>query len=172
MIKKSLVMLVLGMGMFYSTGCTSVMSYKYSADEIAQKRILASGNKAATDAMRMGVSPQSALKVIPLEGGAGLMLDITALDALSEHPWRQLGAAILDGAMTYGTYKFGENQGWWGSGNTSDVNDSSKKNDINITGDGNHTTIVTGDGNTTSSNDNKSSGGDSGSGDGGAGTTN
>lgn len=141
--KKIISFLMLIVIVVISNGCASYMSYRYSQDEIAQRRIFSSNNNNAKEAIAFGVSPRNALQIVPLQGGAALMVDIGAIDAIAENPWRQLGAAIIDGAAAYTTYAVGERQGWWGS--TSGANSPSMQ--ININGNGNIVNINTGDSN-------------------------
>lgn len=79
--KKILIVLAVLVIAAVSSGCASVASYKASADEI------------------------SAIKAAELSGGgAGVGIDVTSLNALTLHPVRQLGAAVLDAGVIYGTY--------------------------------------------------------------------
>ena len=87
---------------FTLTGCTSLWSLQCSKDEILRNRILASGDQDAIKALRSGVREDVCIRAVTLDGGAGVGVDVSNLDALTEHPWRQLGAAILDAGMTAG----------------------------------------------------------------------
>ena len=118
---KSVVVIALLGSMIISSGCTSLIRYSYSKDELIQKRIIASGDQKAIDSLRMGVSPR-VIKVTAVPGGAMVgvdLLDPSTWEVLSQHPWQQLGLGILDAGMSFGTYKLGENQGWWGKNDTS-----------------------------------------------------
>lgn len=154
----TIVMMIAMIGiMGLSTGCMSIWSYKCSEEEIAQKRLAASGDKNAISMYRSGIPARRAIKAIPMKDGIGIGLDITALDAISEHPWRQAGAALLDAAIGYGAYKIGEDQGWWGSND--DNSDSNNSSNGGNTSGGNTTVIeVNGDGNTINSSGDDNSG--------------
>jgi len=137
----TVIVLIIAMTLF--SGCASYLSYQSSQEEIARERVIASGNKDAMDAVKMGVPANQALKAVPIPGGAGIAIDVTNLDALKKHPWRQLGAALLDLGLMYGTYE-----------GVRYLNDESKDDDddkssIRVTGDGNevNVTTVNGDGN-------------------------
>jgi hypothetical protein len=84
------------------TGCTSLWSLQCSKDEILRNRILASGDQDAIHALRSGAREDVAIRAVRLSEGVGVGVDVSNLDALTEHPWRQLGAAILDAGMTAG----------------------------------------------------------------------
>lgn len=46
-----------------------------------------------------------AIKATQLSGGgAGIGIDVSALEAITVHPWLQLGAAAVDAGMIYGGY--------------------------------------------------------------------
>ena len=112
---KRIIMMVVVMALF--TGCASMYSANCTRNEIATKRILTSGNTESINALRLGVPPQAALqafRVQPLGNGEGnlqgaiLGVDIANLDVFIEHPWRTIGAALLDGASAYVTYLLAE----------------------------------------------------------------
>jgi hypothetical protein len=42
-----------------------------------------------------------AIKAVELRDGCGIGFDILCIDAIKEHPWKQLGAAILDAIILY-----------------------------------------------------------------------
>lgn len=134
---------VIVLASLFLNGCASYLSYQYSKEELATKRICASGSKEAMDALKNGVSPQSALKLVPTQGGAFLMFDVTASDALIQHPYRQIGAAVLDAATGYGIYLLGENNEWWGD--VSDDEDNTPSIQVNNTGNENTIVVITGD---------------------------
>ncbi|MFH0907183.1 MAG: hypothetical protein V1929_00270 [bacterium] len=46
-----------------------------------------------------------AIKATQLDGGAGIGIDISAVQALTEHPFLQLGAAVVDAGLIYGGYR-------------------------------------------------------------------
>jgi len=77
--------------MVFANGCMSYAVYKGSQRKVAERKALASGNEAAVKAIRLG------------DDGVGVGIDVTNLEALTERPWLQLGAALLDAAIVYGT---------------------------------------------------------------------
>ena len=85
-------------------GCASYMSYNASKQEIYSNRVYASGDANAMKAMNMGAEPRVAIHAIKQEGVFGLAVDLTAMDTITQHPWRQLGAAVLDAGIAYGSY--------------------------------------------------------------------
>ena len=126
-----------------STGCASYLSAAYSADELATNRIMASGNKDAIRALNTGVAPRSAIKAVALDNGAGIGVDLFSLDTLEIHPWRQLGAALVDAGTLYGSYMGVKSI----SGNnnkqeTTAINGNGNAN-VNVTSSGSGTTSVT-----------------------------
>ena len=99
-----------------SNGCiTTYLSAKASQREIATERIVASRDKAANDALTMGVPPETAIRAIKMEGGVGIGVDLFDWETLTKHPVRQLGAAALDAALLYGAYSLTQS----GNDNTS-----------------------------------------------------
>jgi len=79
--------------------------------------------------------------------GASLGVNLFALDQVRAHPWMTAGAAVVDAAMIYGVYALGDDQGWWGSSDSTGKSEGSGavgndgntgvQVDANITGDGN-----------------------------------
>jgi hypothetical protein len=68
-----------------NTGCASYAVMKSSQRELQQ---------------------QKALKAVKLgEAGAGIGVDVTALEALTYQPLMQVGAAVLDAGLIYGAYR-------------------------------------------------------------------
>ena len=126
-----------------STGCASYMSYSASQKEIYRSRVYASGDADAVKAMNMGTEPRMAIQAIKEPGVFGLAINLSALDTIGQHPWRQLGAAAVDAATIYGGYlvydKYigGDDNSNGGGGNTSGGDN------IVINGDGN--IVKTGD---------------------------
>jgi len=153
---KKLIIGVFAMAMVvYMTGCASYMSYSASQNEIAKERILASGDVDAANALRAGVPAKQAIHAVKLgNNGVGLAIDITSMDALKKHPWRQLGAGVLDAALMYGAYEGidaldddDDKPGNSGSGTSVNLTDSNN-NTINI---------VNGDNNDSNNDDNQAS---------------
>lgn len=107
-----------------SSGCMSYMVMENSKKEIKRSR-------SAIQAQDLG------------NGAVGIGFDVGNLEALKEHPWKQLGAAIVDAGLLYGGYvavKELDDD----SGSSSDKSD----NNIIVNGNGNVTTIVQGNNNT------------------------
>jgi len=104
-------------------GCASYMVMQNSKEKLARTKAYATNNQAAIRAIDLG------------EGAAGIGIDINNLDAITEHPWKQLGAALLDLASFYGAYK--------GAEKLNDSNKSSTPTDDtkDITINGNDTVI-------------------------------
>jgi hypothetical protein len=122
-------------------GCLSAWSYKCSADEIKRERIFASGNQRAMSLLTAGASEDTAIRAVALDnGGAGIGLDVSNMQALGKHPFRQIGAAILDAGMLYGGY-VGVKSLNDSSSNDNDKNAGRDNNDININGSGNNVNV-------------------------------
>jgi hypothetical protein len=111
--------------LIFSNGCASYMVMQNSKEKIARTKAYASNNQAAIRAIDLG------------EGAVGIGIDINNLEALTEHPWKQLGAALLDLASFYGAYKGAEklNDPNKSTTNPSTTPDNTK--DFNITGNNN-----------------------------------
>jgi len=147
--KKLFLMLILIVISNYLTGCMSYLSYTASKNEVARNRIYASGDKTAIRLVNSGVPAERAIFAVPLgkgdneNFGVGLALDLTAMDAVAQHPWRQLAAGVADAAAGFAIY-YGVEQ------YTDNSNDSSTDSQTgNGTGDGDvNNVIVDGDGNT------------------------
>jgi len=157
MFKNIVIVSVLGM-MLLNSGCASYLSYKASKNEIAQNRIAALNDKDAIKAINMGVAPVDAIRAVRLDNnGVGIGVDISNLDALTQHPLRQLGSALLDAALTYGAVQ--GIQSATAGGNNSSRNTS---NSINVQ-NADHTTVTITDSanhsNTSSATDNHSGNG-------------
>lgn len=153
--KRFIVLMVLASLICFSGGCASVASYNASKREIALERIHASGNTDAIRAVNAGISPDRALKIIPVDSGNGvdgaiLAIDIGSVDAVMRHPFRQVGAAVVDAGTVYLTIEgvrylngdetiFGQQEG--GSPGSGDVNATvnNSQNTVIITGDNNQT---------------------------------
>ena len=136
--KKMFTAVMVGMVVMMASGCASYMSFDASRNEIVRERAFASGNEAAIKAVNMG-------------NAVGIGIDVLNIDAITKHPWRQLGAAILDAGMIYGATVGVESINDSGS-------DDTKATGINIvtTGNGNSTTVNTGDNNSNVGNPNYS----------------
>lgn len=125
---KQLVKIIVMLSVLVSlTGCASYLSYEASKNEIKKNRIYASGD-------------EKAIKAFAVDGGAGVAINVNALDALTEHPIRQLGAAILDAGLVYGAKvlvdKYEEDNS--NKDKTVVIQNSGDNNNINVnTGDAN-----------------------------------
>jgi hypothetical protein len=82
-----------------------------------------------------------------MDGGAGIGIDISNLDALTEQPLLQIGAALLDALLIYGTYEGVR------SLDSDDGGNGKAGNDVEITGDGNDVVIIEGDNNDSNADD-------------------
>jgi len=126
---KLILCIVFGFMMVSSSGCVSYLSYKDSQREIVGRRVAASGNENAIRAYAMGDT-------------VGIGINVLAYEALTEHPWRQLGAAILDAGTL-----------WVLSEGIQELNSNRSKsrdsNGVTINGEGNNVTIVNNSDNTT-----------------------
>jgi len=145
MFKNILFVAMVGM-LFLTNGCASYLSYKASKNEIAQNRIAASGDKDAIRAVNLGVAPVEAIRAIKIDNGVGISVDISNLDALTEHPLRQLGAALLDAALTYGAYQGIQSLNAGGDSNVENINTTLNVNNADhtsVTVDNSHTTTTT-----------------------------
>jgi len=102
-----------------SSGCVSSYVYTGSKEQIAQRRLMASGDEQAINMFKSGVSARQAIKIIPANNnGFAFAVDIMAVDTLKERPLLQFGAAVLDAAGTWGLYRLGEHNNW-GQGSSS-----------------------------------------------------
>ena len=104
-----------------SSGCASYLSYQASQNEIIGQRVVASGDDMAIKAFRSGNT-------------VGIGINVLATDTLTKHPMRQLGAALLDLAMMYGTYE-----------GVKSLDDGGSENDdrsVAVSGDNNNVTII------------------------------
>ncbi len=156
--------LVMGV-LFWCSGCASYLSYQASENEIYKERIYASGNTEAIKMVSSGMSPKRAIYAIDDPGTFGLAIDLTSVDVLGYHPWRQLGAAILDACLAYGGYLLVDELGSDGDSSNPTTNNDSNSRDttvnvnnadnttININGDTTSSSTEIGDGNTLPSGD-------------------
>lgn len=136
-IRLSMFVCVVGVSLITS-GCLSAWSYKCSEDEIVRTRVYASGDSKTIDMLNRGVDAKTAIRAIPLSnGGVGIGVDVTSLDALTQHPVRQIGAAIGDAALLYGAYQAYDKNLGSGSKDNGDKNTT-----VNVNGDGNTTTTT------------------------------
>ena len=130
--------------------CTSIWSYEASKSEIQKERVYASGDKNAIRMIQNGADGDVAIRAVAMDnGGAGIGIDISNWRALSKHPVRQVGAAVLDAGMAYGAYLGVQSL----TDSSHDNGNSSQSagrdnNDVTVNGDGNN--VHVGDTTTTS----------------------
>lgn len=155
--------MLVGVGIFgimvLTNGCMSYMSYQSSVSEIQKERILASGNQAAIKSIQSGVDASVAIRAMPVGDGAGVGIDVANLDAITKHPLRQFGAALIDAATIYGValgveqvqnHNSKDDKPSTPSTTTTTTSAGGDMNTVNITGAGNTINIGT----TSSSEDN------------------
>jgi hypothetical protein len=123
---NKIILTILMVVMFSLTGCASYMSYKASEKELVGQKVMASGNDSAIKALRMG------------DDSVGIGINVLAIDTLKEHPWRQLGAAILDVGLVYAA-----REGVDALSNSGDGSSSSADTTIEVSGDNNSVSITT-----------------------------
>jgi len=85
---KLMIMSVLTSLMLFSNGCASYLSYQASHREIVGNRVASMGDESAIRAFAMGDT-------------VGIGINVLAYEAITEHPFRQLGAAILDAGAVW-----------------------------------------------------------------------
>ena len=135
---KKFILVAILISLVFVCGC-SMLSYQDSKREIQMERAyktLTSGDEAA-------------IKAVKLDGGAGIGIDITKMEALTKHPVRQLGAAVLDAGLLYGAYLGIE-----------EINSSSSSSDaksVDVSGDNNTVIFNSGDNNTQTHDESESS---------------
>lgn len=123
------------------SGCASYMNVVSGKKELMGKRIHASGDEPAIKAYNLG------------NGNVGIGFDILATDVIKAHPFRTLGAAVLDAGMAYGAYRGVEALSY------SKEDNNGRELTVTTDGDGNIFNINTGD--TASPAGNNSNAGDS-----------
>jgi len=109
--------------MWSTCGCFSYMTYKNSEQKVALRKATIRNDQAAIRAINLGEDP----------------IGVGTWEALTEQPFTQVGAGVLDLLMLYGTY---EGVRWIGDSIEGD-------NSGNASSDNGGTTVITkGDGNT------------------------
>jgi len=87
-----------------NTGCIATyLTAKESQREININRIIASQDKNAIDALRLGVEPNIAIKGIKIENGIGVGVDLFSLQTLTNNIGGQAISAIIDAAIIWGS---------------------------------------------------------------------
>lgn len=79
---------VVGMGLALS-GCASYMTYKGSEKQVAMKKALILADPAKIKALEAGEEPDK------------IGIDVGPMEVLSQRPYRQAGAGILDAGLAY-----------------------------------------------------------------------
>lgn len=116
-----------------NTGCASYMVYRGSEKQVMMKKATAAGDEAAIRAIRMGGD------------GVGIGIDVSNLEALSERPFLQFGAACLDALLMYGAYEGVRAL----DGDDGDDSSSSSGDSVSISVTGSSDTTITVENNTT-----------------------
>ena len=128
MMRKIMSVLFVLLFMVSMSGCLSNSVLQDSKGKIALRRAITTNNQAAIQAIRLG------------DNGAGVGINVLALEALKEQPLKQIGAAIGDALIIWGGYEgirwaADELSGSSKSGNSQDSGRDS--NSIEVNGDGN-----------------------------------
>ena len=76
-----------------SSSCCSYAVYKSSHRNVALRKATIANNGPAIRAVKMGGD------------GLGLGIDVSNIEALTERPWAQILAAVIDLVLMYGTYE-------------------------------------------------------------------
>jgi hypothetical protein len=127
----------------FQTGCLSYMSYKASEKELVGKRI---------HNIEDAETREAAIKAFQSGDIKGIGIDISNLEALGTHPFRQTGAAIGDLLLIWGLAEGADSiNGGGGSGRTGGVSISVGDNSEGNFGDINN---INGQGNTINNNAN------------------
>lgn len=87
--KRLLIMMTVCIASVFMTSCASYLSIESSRKELAYMQVVATKNP-------------EAIKAFAIDGGAAIGIDVGNLDAIRQHPWRQLGAALVDAGVVYG----------------------------------------------------------------------
>jgi len=87
MLNKLIILIILSITTL-TTSCCSYLSVADSKEELIKRKVYASGDEVAIKAMN-------------INGVASVGVDISNWEAIKKHPFRQLGAALLDLATVY-----------------------------------------------------------------------
>lgn len=113
-------------------GCASYMVMKESGKQVAMKKALMSNNQMAMKSLQLGSTADAA------------GVPVSWLEALSERPWMQAGAAGIDALVGWGAYQgvkaIDSSNSGSGSGTTANQNSSGQNTTI-IQGNGNNVTV-------------------------------
>ncbi len=122
---KKVILSVILLGLVFASGCSSI-AYRDSEREIRLEKSYYS----------LSATNEAAIRAVRLSGGAvGVGVDVTKMEVLMKHPFRQLGAAVLDVGVLYGIY----------AGIEEISSSSSESKSVDISGDGNVIIINSGD---------------------------
>jgi hypothetical protein len=144
--RKLMVIVLMGLIIGGSFGCSAVR-YNASRDEIYTNRIMASGDINAIQMVDQGIPARRAIQAIQDPGVYGLAINLSALDVLKQHPWQQLGAAIVDAGIAYGAYLAVDSLG--SDGDSSDTSSDSRDTNVAISNSEGSNVIINGDTTTT-----------------------
>lgn len=114
------------------SGCLSNAVLNESKGKVALRKAIMTNNQTAIQAIRLG------------DNGAGVGINVLALEALKEQPLKQLGAAIGDALIIWGGYegvRWAADELDGGGSNGSNQESGRDNNNINISGDGNEVHI-------------------------------
>jgi len=129
--KKLVSMMVMISVLVTISGCFSPMVYRESVNKVALRKAILANNQPAIQAIRLG------------DNGVGLGINVLSLEAITEQPLKQLGAALGDAALIWAGY-----EGVRYAGDQLNGSDS-KDAPSNSSDNGGHTTsvVVNGDNN-------------------------
>lgn len=129
--KKMISVVLMGMLMMGTSGCLSSWSLDSSKQELALQQHQMALQKAIMS------NNETAIRAVQLDnGGVGIGVDISNLQALTQHPIRQLGAAVGDAALIWGAY-----EGVKSFTDNSSHSSTSGRDQVNVTGDGNNVNV-------------------------------
>ena len=113
------------------SGCASYLTLEGSRDIVKQRKAYQTKDAKLIEMVRLG------------DNGVGMAIDVGNLEAIKERPWMQLGAGLLDTATILGLK--------YGIDSVTERNESPDLT-INVNGNENNTSVIVGEGNTTTAN--------------------
>ena len=121
---KNILVTIVMVAVMFTQGCVSYMAYQSNEEEAYAEEVYRSGDPALVEAFEMN-------------GTRGVAIDVTAADVIFRSPgafFKQLGAALLDGAIIYGLNE---------AVDSINSSDSSRRDttSLNITGSGNSVSV-------------------------------
>lgn len=124
LIEKMVMLVALVMLAISTSGCLSYMVMEQSRQKVALRKAIQTNNEAAIRAIRLG------------DDGVGVGINVLALEALTEQPLKQLGAALGDALIIWGAYEGVQSIN--GDNNDTSNQDSGRdSNTISVNGNGN-----------------------------------